>query len=334
MTTGGTVATVATLTGYKAKSLAQFDHNLYVAPFEGNILKITTAGVVSVWTTNASDLIWNSIETVNDTMMVFSKSRTTSLDATEGVLYTSGEGDIILENLALDGSDNINGLVFIITAGGKLAMTNVVEYAVICDSFVEAKDSILDEGVLVFATGSALTNCIKSSSTTTDNKRYFYDNTAFKTVYLTENKKPTADAAYDNLLATDADGKVVNGVDVKLRTVETDALMINTMLNVSTKVVSDLNYTVSNDDPILIAFTATTDQVIVTLPATVPDDKPKFRILVRANDSNYYFSINAAETWLGGTVGPARLPYLIAGGFFNNKTMAFCYHINGKWAIC
>lgn len=332
MTTGGTVATVATLTGYKAKSLAQFDHNLYVAQIEGNILKVTPAGVVSVWTTNASDLIWNSIETVNDTMMVFSKSRTTSLDTTEGVLYTSGEGDIILENLALDGSDNVDGLVFIINAGGKLAMTNVVEYAVICDSFIEAKDSILDERVLLFATGSALINCVKSNSDTADTKRYFYDNIALKTTYLTENKKVTADADYDNLLATDADGKVVNGVDVKLRTVETDALMINTMLNVSTKVVSELNYTVSNDDPILIAFTGTTDQIIVTLPATVPDDKPKFRILIRANDTNFYFSVAAANTWMSAQ-GPARLPMLIAGGFLGNRSMVFCYFIEGKWAI-
>lgn len=265
-------------------------------------------------------------------MMVFSKSRTTSLDTTEGVLYTSGEGDIILENLALDGSDNVDGLVFIINAGGKLAMTNVVEYAVICDSFIEAKDSILDERVLLFATGSALINCVKSNSDTADTKRYFYDNIALKTTYLTENKKVTADADYDNLLATDADGKVVNGVDVKLRTVETDALMINTMLNVSTKVVSELNYTVSNDDPILIAFTGTTDQIIVTLPATVPDDKPKFRILIRANDTNFYFSVAAANTWMSAQ-GPARLPMLIAGGFLGNRSMVFCYFIEGKWAI-
>ncbi len=332
MTTGGTVVTVATLTGYKAKSLAQFDHNLYVAPFEGNILKVTTAGVVSVQTTNASDLFWNSIETVNDSMMIFSKSRITNLDATQGSLYTADEGTIILDSLALDGSDSLDGLAFIFTDAGKLAMSNVVAYSIICDSFIEAKDSMIDSRMFVFESESALINCIKVDLDTTDNKRYFYDNTAFKTVYLTENKKPTADAAYDNLLATDADGKVLNGVEVKLRTVETDALMINTMLNVSTKVVSDLNYTVSNDDPILIAFTGNTDQTIVTLPATVPDDKPKFRILVRANDTNYYFSVAAVNTWCQAQ-GPARLPMLFSGAFLGNRSMIFCYFVNGKWAL-
>jgi hypothetical protein len=333
MTTGGVVATVATLTGYKAKSLAQFDHNLYVAQFEGEVLKVTTAGVVSVWTTNASDLKWNSIETVNDSMIVFSRSRIPGLSTETGSLYTSAEGIIQLEGLSVDGSDSIDGIAIISTQDGPLGLTNVVTYFTACNADIIAKDSMLDYYTEVFSTASEVSNCIKVNYDTTDLKRYFYDNLAFKNVYLTENKKDTVDADYDNLLATDADGKVVNGVDVKLKTVEVDELMINTLMNVSSKVVSDLNYTVSNDDPILIAFTGTSNQTIVTLPATVPDGKPKFRIIVRAQSSNYYMSINAAECHLGNLVTP-YLPPLIAGAFFTNKTMAFCYFVEGKWAIC
>ena len=328
MTTSGVVTTVATLTGYKARSLAQFDHNLYVALFEGNILKVTTSGAVSVWTTNATGNAWNNIETVNDTVMVFSRSRV----AGEASITGPTAGFITLDSIAIDGHDSVDGLALIAIEDGLIATTNVVSYYIYTEAKIEAKDSMIDYYLLLFTPSTALINSIKVNYDTTDNKRYFYDNIAFKTTYLTENKKPTADADYDNLLATDADGKVVNGVDVKLRTVETDALMINTMLNVSTKVVSDLNYTVSNDDPILIAFTGSTDQIIVTLPATVPDDKPKFRILVRANDTNYYFSVAAANTWCQAQ-GPARLPMLIAGGFLGNRSMVFCYFIEGKWAI-
>jgi len=332
MTTGGTVATVATLTGYNANSLAQFDHNLYVAQFEGEILKVTTAGVVSVWTTNASDLMWNSIETVNDTMIVYSRSRVTSLFEDNGSIYTATKGTILLEGLAINGEDSIDKIAVIYNHEGKLGLTNVVTYKVVCDSAIEAKDSMIDYYMLLLPKSSECTNCIRVDYNTTDLKKYFYDNTAFKTVYLTENKKDTADVAYDNLLATDTDGKVVNGIDVKLREVEVDKLMINTLVNVSSKIVTDQNYTVLNSDPILLAFTNTAGPIVVTLPATVGANDPKFRIIVRAQSSNWYMSINSAELHLG-NLGNAYIPSLIAGGFFNNRTMVFCYYTEGKWAV-
>lgn len=325
MTVGGVVTSVVTL-GYQSLSIAQFNHNIYLTSEIGNVLKITTGGSVSVQTTNATDITWQGISGGFDTLLVYSRS----IGVGSGTLAV--DGAISLANIALDGSDTVDKTTPLTTGNGTLGLTNCVSYYVYTDANVIANDSMIDSYLLLAASDSSLINCIKVDYTATDLKRYFYDNIAFKSAYFTSNKN--IEPAYDSILVTDADGKVENKNELGIKTVSVDNLVLNTMLTVSQKVVTDLNYTVLDDDPVMLVFTATSNAIIVTLPATVPEGKTKFRIIARANDTAYYMSIAAANTWMSTNAGPVRIPPLVAGTFSGNKSMAFCYFVEGKWSVC
>lgn len=318
MTTGGTVSTFVLLTGYSCKAITQLNHNLYIVPHIGNIVKVTNTGVISQKTNDSTNKIWHGISTMTE-LVCYSKSIISPFtpNQTAGHIL-SPNGNISFNNLSLNGFNNCDNIGYINATDGTVALDNCVSYNTITDGIVNIDNSVIDNYLDLFSTSSTLINTLKS----TNSNRCFYDNIEFKTIYLTNNKR--TDLNFDTVLTTDIDGVPVSKTSLILDDIKSDTFHATSIIqNVSavSKSVTG-NYSILDTDPQFIIVTNNTSNTTITLPKEAGATN-KIRYVV-----NDYKGGNV--TISGDVLLDITYPVVTM-----LKTMVVCVYIDSlqKWAI-
>lgn len=332
LTEGGLMVQIAQ-TSTKCVSIAVRASQLYVAPARGNLLSVSLAGVWSAATNNASTTGWVQLDDVNGVLYAVSTSVPDTADYGQHIKFTAA-GQLALWDCAVDGSDTYTGGALLDTNSGNTTVNNsVTRLAYVLTNFFAGQDSTLDVGsfVLTPEANRQLSNC-RVVGLYNDSRRWFTPNSTFESVYLDKLKNTTA---YDQMLGTDIDGKVVAINEPNIEAMNVDALLVRDALGLGEKLVTAAAYTVLDNDPPVIAID-TSDNLShdVLLPYSAGINGSKIRIIVSADPGTPgtgQVLINAppGESMWCPEIMPIAVPVLTT-----QRSAVVCVFVGGKWAVC
>jgi hypothetical protein len=335
------VTVLTTLIGYKPVGMESYGNDFYITQSTGNIIKVTNSGIISLFTTNASDNIWLNIHYVRGELLlcgtsipeidIFSESG--DIDITAHISL-SALGNIVFKDVVIDGSVSNQGGGSLSANGGIISFINSIPYYVLTGAVVDAQDTILDV-LIQFAPTINASNCIflPFGLPGTDSRRHYQDNIVLRTTYLEADKNAM-------VLGTDADGKIIPKDVLTLEDLTVTDNIIAKNISISNKLEfpistnSGSTVNISHTDPAVTVCSYSGGAIVANLPAgPLPAGAPNIRFIVRTGDSTAYMTIGINQVHLGSRVTP-NLPPIMLGSFSGNKTLMICMFIDGKWAIC